>query len=200
MLADTDADGVGDSLDVFPLDAAETVDTDNDGIGNNTDTDDDGDTLLDTDEVAAGPTSGTDSDNDGVNDNLDAFPSMMRRSIPMATASAITPIRRRRRHPPDTDEVAPEQPLLADTDADGVGDSLDAFLDDDRTLDTDGDGVGITPTSMTMATASDNLMPSRSIIQEIYKDGEVSATTPTPMMMAIPSSTPMRWLPGLILC
>ena len=44
---------VNDSLDAFPLDNTETLDTDNDGTGNNADPDD---------------------DDDGVNDNLDAFP------------------------------------------------------------------------------------------------------------------------------
>ena len=42
-----------DSLDAFPLDAAETIDTDSDGIGNNADPDD---------------------DNDGVEDVVDIFP------------------------------------------------------------------------------------------------------------------------------
>ena len=75
MLADTDADGVNDNLDAFPTDDAETVDTDGDGQGNNADTDDDGDTLLDTAETAAGTNPLlADTDADGVNDNLDAFP------------------------------------------------------------------------------------------------------------------------------
>ena len=75
LLADTDADGVNDNLDAFPNNAAETLDTDGDGQGNNADTDDDGDTLLDTAEVAAGTDPLlADTDADGVNDNLDAFP------------------------------------------------------------------------------------------------------------------------------
>ncbi|MFQ3260342.1 FG-GAP-like repeat-containing protein [Reinekea sp.] len=40
---DSDGDGVFDSEDAFPNDAAETTDTDGDGIGDNTDTDIDGD-------------------------------------------------------------------------------------------------------------------------------------------------------------
>ncbi len=51
---DDDGDGVADTADAFPLDAAESVDTDGDGIGNNADTDDDGDGVSDTDETAAG--------------------------------------------------------------------------------------------------------------------------------------------------
>ena len=35
---DTDSDGVPDSIDVFPLDASESVDSDGDGIGDNADT------------------------------------------------------------------------------------------------------------------------------------------------------------------
>ena len=39
---------------MYSPDASESLDTDLDGIGNNADTDDDGDTLLDTAETAAG--------------------------------------------------------------------------------------------------------------------------------------------------
>jgi hypothetical protein len=45
---DDDNDSVADTSDVFPLDAAESLDTDLDGIGNNADTDDDNDGLPDT--------------------------------------------------------------------------------------------------------------------------------------------------------
>ena len=84
----------------------ETLD-DGDGVGNNTDTDDDGDTLLDTDEVAAGT-----------------------------------------------------NPLLADMD-DVRGDSLDVFPLDAAETSIRVMASAITPTSMTMATASTTLMPSR---------------------------------------
>ena len=47
---DTDSDGVGDNADVFPLDSNESVDTDGDGIGNNTDSDDDNDGIIDTED------------------------------------------------------------------------------------------------------------------------------------------------------
>ena len=49
LLADTDADGVNDNLDAFPLSATETLDTDNDGFGNNVDADDDGDGFSEAD-------------------------------------------------------------------------------------------------------------------------------------------------------
>jgi alpha-tubulin suppressor-like RCC1 family protein len=51
---DTDGDGVANVSDAFPLDPSEWLDTDGDGIGNNTDTDDDGDGLTDTQEVNFG--------------------------------------------------------------------------------------------------------------------------------------------------
>ncbi|MBU2871775.1 peptidylprolyl isomerase [Colwellia sp. E2M01] len=44
---DTDNDGVIDSIDAFPNDPTETVDTDLDGVGNNADDDDDNDGVLD---------------------------------------------------------------------------------------------------------------------------------------------------------
>ena len=44
---DSDGDNVPDALDVFPLDASESLDTDADGIGNNADLDDDNDGVPD---------------------------------------------------------------------------------------------------------------------------------------------------------
>jgi RHS repeat-associated protein len=46
-IPDTDSDSYADTLDAFPADNAEWLDTDGDTIGNNADTDDDGDGLLD---------------------------------------------------------------------------------------------------------------------------------------------------------
>ncbi|XOV89502.1 MAG: M12 family metallo-peptidase [Pseudomonadota bacterium] len=48
---DDDNDGVPDVDDAFPLDNSESVDTDGDGTGNNADTDDDGDGVLDVDDA-----------------------------------------------------------------------------------------------------------------------------------------------------
>ena len=53
-LADGDDDGLEDSLDAFPSDPGEQLDTDGDAIGNNEDDDDDGDGFLDTDEIEDG--------------------------------------------------------------------------------------------------------------------------------------------------
>jgi hypothetical protein len=49
---DTDQDGVSDSLDAFPLDPAEWIDTDLDLIGNNIDIDDDNDGIIDENDIA----------------------------------------------------------------------------------------------------------------------------------------------------
>ena len=51
---DTDGDGVEDSVDAFPLDPIEWVDTDGDGIGNNADPDDDNDGFEDSIEIIVG--------------------------------------------------------------------------------------------------------------------------------------------------
>ena len=47
---DSDGDGYPDSVDAFPNDATEWLDTDGDGTGNNADTDDDDDGILDADD------------------------------------------------------------------------------------------------------------------------------------------------------
>ena len=116
--SDDDNDGVVDTGDAFPLDAAESVDTDNDGTGNNADTDDDNDgesdvsdncpsipnaDQLDTDGDTQGDVCDTDDDNDGVVDGSDAFPLNAAESV--------------------------------DTDNDGVGNNADTDDDGDGTAD-----------------------------------------------------------------
>ena len=59
---DSDSDGVDDAIDIFPLDASESIDTDVDGIGDNKD------------DFPEDPTEWMDTDLDGVGDNSDAFP------------------------------------------------------------------------------------------------------------------------------
>jgi len=52
--SDTDGDGFSDLNDNFPNDPQEWLDTDNDGIGNNTDWDDDNDSMQDGWEIVHG--------------------------------------------------------------------------------------------------------------------------------------------------
>jgi hypothetical protein len=69
---DDDNDGVRDSADAFPFDAAEQSDLDRDGLGDNADLDDDGDGVLDVlDMFPADPNESADSDLDGIGDNAD---------------------------------------------------------------------------------------------------------------------------------
>lgn len=68
---DSDGDGVDDSMDPFPQDGSEWLDTDSDGVGNNADTDDDGDGMSDVWETTYGlnpliDDADQDLDNDGV--------------------------------------------------------------------------------------------------------------------------------------
>lgn len=77
VVVDTDGDGVEDSVDAFPLDPLEWLDTDGDGIGNNSDPDDDNDGFEDSVEVIAGTNPldvlsfPIDTDGDGIIDILD---------------------------------------------------------------------------------------------------------------------------------
>ena len=84
VLRVTDFDGTNDSLDAFPLDSSEYLDTDSDGIGDNSDecpddprgsVDKDGDKICDeSDPFPDNPNEWKDSDGDGYGDNSDAFP------------------------------------------------------------------------------------------------------------------------------
>ena len=74
LLIDPDGDGYSNQggADVFPLDAAEHLDTDSDGIGNNADTDDDNDGVSDTQESIDGTNPlVADTDGDGLTDGLE---------------------------------------------------------------------------------------------------------------------------------
>ncbi|MFQ3232085.1 MAG: oligosaccharide reducing-end xylanase [Reinekea sp.] len=85
---DTDGDGRGDLIDVFPFDVNEWADYDGDMQGDNADTDDDNDNVLDVDDAfpknanedtdtdgdGIGNNADTDDDNDGIEDDLDSDP------------------------------------------------------------------------------------------------------------------------------
>jgi hypothetical protein len=85
---DYDNDGYENSVDAFPNNPNEWLDTDADGIGNNADPDDDNDGVLDEQDVfplnilewedfdqdGIGDNTDNDDDNDGVIDSLDTFP------------------------------------------------------------------------------------------------------------------------------
>ncbi|PUA27904.1 MAG: hypothetical protein B0W54_15425 [Cellvibrio sp. 79] len=136
--ADFDGDGVVDSIDLFPADAAETVDLDLDGIGDNSDPDQDGDGTpntsdrfprdsdesLDSDNDGIGNNADTDDDNDGVADINDEFP------LDPAESEDL-----------DWDGIGNNADT--DKDGDGVSDIQDRFpLDSTETLDFDNDGIG----------------------------------------------------------
>lgn len=77
---DSDTDEVCDESDAFPDNPSEWADTDDDGVGDNTDDDDDGDNILDEEELVYGSDCAVsdplaaDTDNDGVDDIQDPYP------------------------------------------------------------------------------------------------------------------------------
>jgi len=122
---DTDGDGYPDSIDDFPFDPSEWLDTDGDSIGNNADPDDDNDGLDDIVEDANG--NGTvdegetdpldpDTDDDGVCDG------------PLAIDGVCTA-------GPDAFPTDPDETI--DTDGDGIGNNEDTDDDNDGLNDTD---------------------------------------------------------------
>ena len=94
---DTDGDGYNDSVDAFPDNGAEWVDTDGDGTGNNADTDDDQDGMPDTWETMYGlnPLDGTDAnsdlDGDGIS-NLDEYSSGSNPSLAPGNTAPEAPV------------------------------------------------------------------------------------------------------------
>ena len=127
--SDKDGDGIDNSVDAFPNDSSESLDTDSDGEGDNSDNDDDGDGWPDYIEDNCGSDSmdstlvPDDLDDDGMCDNQD----------------------------PDDDgdgfgddiDVFPDNPNeWLDTDIDGLGDNEDNDDDGDGWLDTSEDSCG----------------------------------------------------------
>ncbi|MFT6436722.1 MAG: hypothetical protein ACJAVI_004792 [Candidatus Azotimanducaceae bacterium] len=116
---DTDADGVGDYEDAFPLDPAEVLDTDGDGIGNNFDDDDDNDGVVDTiDELPFDPDEVTDADGDGIGDITDIDDDN----------DGV---------PDDLDDLPFNSLESVDTDRDGLGNTEDMDDDNDGLLDSE---------------------------------------------------------------
>lgn len=112
--ADTDRDGVPDSVDDFPFNPNETLDTDNDNTGDNADTDDDGDGVSDTrDAFPLDPNETFDTDDDGTGDNEDTDDD----NDGVLDASDACPL--------DAGETR-------DTDGDGICDNADSDSPDDR--------------------------------------------------------------------
>jgi len=145
---DDDGDGVVDTLDAFPLDASESKDADSDGVGNNTDADDDNDGILDEVELSLGTDPiDRDSDDDGSDDGQDDFPLDPTEFLDTDGDG----IGNNADDDDDGDLLSDEfelntlgtNPILADTDADGVEDGFDTFpLNSLESADSDNDGVG----------------------------------------------------------
>ena len=71
---DTDGDGVPDGVDVFPLDATQTVDTDGDGYGDNQEGTNADDCITQAGTSTKDKLGCPDIDGDGYSDSADAFP------------------------------------------------------------------------------------------------------------------------------
>ncbi|MEJ2619411.1 MAG: putative Ig domain-containing protein [Candidatus Thiodiazotropha sp.] len=135
---DSDNDGIVDSIDAFPSDPTEWLDTDTDGLGNNTDNDDDADGVLDIDDAfPLDNTESLDTDADGVGDNADTDDDAdgvpdIDDTFPLDATETV-----------DTDNDGVGNNSDSDDDNDGVLDVDDKFpLDANESVDTDGDGIG----------------------------------------------------------
>lgn len=99
--ADTDGDGIGDNADAFPRDRLESVDSDGDGVGDNGDQyPNDPQESADSDEDGIGDFADTDDDNDGLSDEEELSPGA---------------------------DCKLSNPLLADSDGDGILDRDDQY-------------------------------------------------------------------------
>ncbi len=126
LLYDTDGDGINDKDDLYPLDKTKSADTDGDGIADEEDSDDDNDGCPDSEDHfplnaaecldTDGDGIGNNQDDDDDNDGLKDF---------------------------EEESITSTDPLLYDTDGDGVNDKDDAFpLDPNESVDSDQDGLG----------------------------------------------------------
>ena len=135
---DSDNDGIVDTLDAFPYDRNESMDTDGDGVGDNADPDDDNDNVTDIDDAFPyDPSESEDLDGDGIGDNADND----------TDGDGV---------PNDEDSFPTDDEASTDTDNDGIDDEADSDDDDDtypdvtdwapldasEWADSDNDGVG----------------------------------------------------------
>ena len=152
---DSDGDGYDDSIDLFPADPTEWIDTDLDGIGNNSDPDIDGDGLLNGmdggtdnnddgdlainiyDPLPKDPSEWLDTDNDGLGNNTDTDDD----NDGVPDAFDVFPLNPQESLDTDLDGIGNNDD--SDDDGDGVLDVYDQFpLDPLETIDTDLDGIG----------------------------------------------------------
>lgn len=135
---DRDDDGIPDSIDQFPEDSSEYLDTDSDGIGNNEDVDDDGDGTEDAiDASPLDPLETSDLDGDGVGDRHDNDQDGDR------VADVFDQFPRDPNESLDSDHDGIGNWEDLDDDNDGINDLVDAFpLYPNESADSDGDFVG----------------------------------------------------------
>lgn len=147
-LQDSDGDGVLDSVDAFPINASASYDFDGDGIDDTLDSDDDNDGLSNAAETALGTNPlDSDTDRDTVSDGADNCPLV-------SNYDQLDTDQDRAGDACDDDKdgdgfintqeaAAHTNPLLADSDGDGVVDGADTFpLDVLESNDNDHDGIG----------------------------------------------------------
>ena len=122
LKTDTDGDGVNDKSDAFPLNSAESADADGDGIGANTDANDN---VPDSDDdFPLDPSETLDTDSDGMGNNADLDDD----NDGLADAEETT-------HGTD--------PLVVDSDGDGLDDGAEVNNHGTNPLDADSDGDGL---------------------------------------------------------
>ncbi|UCE37617.1 MAG: FG-GAP repeat protein [Thermoplasmata archaeon] len=124
--SDDDNDGVYDTVDAFPLDPNEWMDTDSDGTGDNTDMDIDGDGAENTmDAFPMNPNEWVDTDSDDIGNNLDLDDDNDGWSDDLEVVCGSDPLDFSSR-PIDTDEDTIPDILDTDDDNDGIPDDYDA--------------------------------------------------------------------------